>query len=239
MVSALPLCDVFVDRAPRNGQQNMAIDEWLLQYEDDVPARSYVRVYSWCEPTITLGYFQDGTQGLDPRLAQCPRVRRLTGGGAILHDHEITYSCVIPRTHPIARTPISLYATIHQAIIVLLARCGVDCCMREEAVAAQKDAGTGADPFLCFLRSDPRDVVLAEHKVIGSAQRRRRGKILQHGSVLLRASRLTPEIPGVADLNADFKIDEFERFLPETLATAVAADFRVMPDFPKLAPGQP
>ena len=239
MVSVLPVCDVFVDRAPRNGQQNMAIDEWLLQHDGDVPARSYVRVYSWCEPTITLGYFQDGTQGLDPRLAKCPRVRRLTGGGAILHDLEITYCCVIPQTHPIARTPISLYATMHRAIIELLARCGVECCMREEAVALQKGAGTGNDPFLCFLRSDPRDVVLAEHKIIGSAQRRRKGKILQHGSVLLRASELTPEIPGVADLNAKFRIDEFECLFPETLAAAVATDFRVMPELPALAPGQP
>ncbi len=236
MVAALPFCDVVVDRAPRTGQQNMAIDEWLLQHVSDVPARSFVRVYSWCEPTISLGYFQDGTCGLDGRLVNCPRVRRLTGGGAILHDQEITYSCVIPQAHPIARTPISLYTIIHRAIIVLLARCGVECCMRQEAAAAQHDSGTGTDPFLCFLRSDPRDVILAEHKIIGSAQRRRRGQILQHGSVLLRASGLTPEIPGVADLNASFRIDEFERLLPETLATAVAADFRLMREFPEIVP---
>ncbi|MCP4787801.1 MAG: lipoate--protein ligase [Fuerstiella sp.] len=237
MVCALPLCDVIVDPGPRTGQQNMAIDEWLLQHVADIPDRSFVRVYSWCEPTITLGYFQDRTQGLDPRLVKCPRVRRLTGGGAILHDQEITYSCVIPQTHPLARTPTSLYATIHEAIIALMARCGVECCMRQEAAAMQEDTVAGADPFLCFLRSDPRDVILAEHKVTGSAQRRRRGKILQHGSVLLRASGLTPEIPGVADLKASFSIDEFERCLPEKLAAAVATDFRLTPDFPEITLG--
>ncbi|MEO1984622.1 MAG: biotin/lipoate A/B protein ligase family protein [Fuerstiella sp.] len=213
----------------------MAIDEWLLQHVSDVPDRSFIRVYSWCEPTVTLGYFQDGAQELDPRLVKCPRIRRLTGGGAILHDHELTYSCVIPQTHPLARTPTSLYASVHRAIIVLLARCGVECCMRQEAAEVPRDTGTGTDPFLCFLRSDPRDVVLAQHKIIGSAQRRRRGRILQHGSVLLRASGLTPEIPGVADLSANFNIDDFERFLPETLVTAVAADFRLMSDVPEIA----
>jgi lipoate-protein ligase A len=212
----------------------MAIDEWLLQHVADVPDRSFVRIYSWCEPTITLGYFQDEAQGFDPRLVKCPRVRRLTGGGAILHDREITYSCVIPQTHPLARTATSLYATIHKAIIALLARYGVECCMRQEAAAVPEDIGPGTDPFLCFLRSDPRDVILAEHKITGSAQRRRRGKILQHGSVLMRASGLTPEIPGVADLKANFNIDEFERCLPEKLAMAVAADFRLRPDFPEI-----
>jgi lipoyl(octanoyl) transferase len=236
MVTALPLCDVIVDQSPQSGQQNMAIDEWLLEHVGDIPMRSFVRVYSWCEPTITLGYFQDETQAIDSRLTTCPSVHRLTGGGAILHDREITYSCVIPQSHPVARTPTLLYVAIHQAIVKLLAQCGVECCMRQEAGQVRKDSETGTDPFLCFLRSDPRDVVIAEHKIVGSAQRRRKGKVLQHGSVLLRASRHTPEIPGVEDLSAQFRRDDFERLLPETLAAAVAADFRLLSEFPCVLP---
>jgi lipoate-protein ligase A len=236
MESVLPLCDVIVDNAPQCGQQNMAIDEWLLEHVADVPNRSFVRVYSWCEPTITLGYFQDETQAIDRRLTTCPSVHRLTGGGAILHDREITYSCVIPQTHPVARRPTSLYIAIHQAIIKLLAQCGVECCMRQETGQVRKSSETGTDPFLCFLRSDPRDVVIAEHKIVGSAQRRRKGNVLQHGSVLLQASRHTPEIPGVEDLSAQFIKDDFERLLPETLATAVATNFRLLSQFPCVLP---
>ena len=231
MTSALPLCDVIVDRSPQSGQQNMAIDEWLLEHVADVPNRSFVRVYSWCEPTVSLGYFQDEAQPLDSRLRTCPRVRRLTGGGAILHDHEITYSCVIPQTHPVARTPTSLYDCIHLAIIKLLAQCGAECRTRQATGQIKKAADA---PFLCFLRSDPRDVVMAAHKVVGSAQRRRRGKILQHGSVLLRASRFTPTIPGVADLSSRFMMNDFKRLLPQTVAAAVAADFHVVAEFPVL-----
>ncbi|MDG1897579.1 MAG: hypothetical protein P8J37_21995 [Fuerstiella sp.] len=238
MVSGLPLCDVIVDNAPRCGQQNMAIDEWLLEHVADVPDRSFMRVYSWLEPTVTLGYFQNATQAIDPRLASCPIVQRLTGGGAILHDREITYSCVVPSTHPVSHTPTSLYNTIHQAIIELLALCGAECCMRHEAGQMQTDAINGTDPFLCFLRSDPRDVVLAGHKIVGSAQRRRKGKVLQHGSVLLQASRFTPEIPGVTDLSNHFKPDDFERLLPETLAMAIAADFHLVSEFSCVPPDE-
>jgi lipoate-protein ligase A len=81
------------------------------------------------------------------------------------------------------------------------------------------DAGRAGE-FLCFGRGDAFDVVLGGHKVLGSAQRRRKGAILQHGSLVLRRSSFAPQFPGIADL-ADFSLSESA--LAERLAGAVGA----------------
>ncbi|MFM7921606.1 MAG: hypothetical protein ACKPJJ_15405, partial [Planctomycetaceae bacterium] len=84
-------------------------------------------------------------------------------------------------------------------------------------------SGEPAEPFLCFLRGDPNDVVhVSGVKIIGSAPRRRRGVILQHGSILLQASALACDLPGIQDLAPDFLLSEFTQRLPETVAAAVA-----------------
>src|SRR5271169_4762547 len=102
------VCRLLVD-PPASGAWNMAVDEALV---DDAAARHacWLRFYGWSEPTLSLGYFQ----GYEERLAhrpsrQCPVVRRPSGGGAILHDVEITYSLAIPHAHPLAEDSTWLY----------------------------------------------------------------------------------------------------------------------------------
>jgi hypothetical protein len=129
---------------------------------------------------------------LPDELQALPRVRRLSGGGAILHHFEWTYSCAIPRTHRLAQKAEQLYEIAHGALIRSLGNLGVQAQLRGEASSDQA--------FLCFLRGDPRDVVVLRQKVAGSAQRRRRGAVLQHGSVLLQRSPLAPAVPGISDL---------------------------------------
>lgn len=232
-VQPLPPCRLYVDGAC-SGHVNMQRDEHLLTSVVDDPADSCVRIYRWSEPTVSLGYFQKHDAQVDPRVAHCPRVRRVTGGGAILHDAEITYSCVVPDTHPVRATPVDLYDAVHTGIIHLLARCGAECSMRQDVETLGKSTDSVAEPFLCFLRSDPRDVTCRGSKVLGSAQRRRRGTILQHGSILLRSSGLTPEIPGILDLVPDFDEANFCAQLPETVAGAIAQQIRPQPKFPDI-----
>lgn len=214
---------LFVDDQPQTGQTNMDRDARAL--EEVVAGRSgaVIRIYQWCEPTVSLGYFQKGDDAIDPRLLSCPKVRRLTGGGAILHDNELTYSCCLPDTHPVRSDPIQLYEIVHRAIIALLADCGATAMLRSEAAAAKPSA---TEPFLCFLRADPRDVVINGTKVLGSAQRRRKGHILQHGSILLQASKLTPELPGIVDLVPDFDLPQFEQRLPHAVADSVSDNWQ-------------
>lgn len=95
----LPDADIIVDEIPYSGIFNMSMDAALLQLAAE-RERSVVRIYQWSEPTVTLGYFQGSEQSLESPFPGLPVVRRLSGGGAILHDQEITYSLVLPASHP-------------------------------------------------------------------------------------------------------------------------------------------
>lgn len=172
----------------------MAVDEVLL---DTALTRGIcsLRVYRWSEPTLSLGYFQNGVTHAVPKpLQHLPRVRRLSGGGAIVHDQELTYSCAVPPSHPLARSPLELYRRLHQRMIELLAGFSLPAQFQG---AGEAPAETD---FLCFGRRAAFDVVVAGCKVLGSAQRRRRGAVLQHGSLLLARSPQAPQFPGLFDV---------------------------------------
>jgi lipoate-protein ligase A len=190
----LPLaCRLFVD-ATASGAWHMAVDETLAESAAESGLAS-LRFYQWSEPTLSLGYFQrfrDAAQHAASR--GCPRVRRPTGGGAIVHDRELTYCLALPLAHPLAADAMRLYLAMHEALASALAHFGFAATLR-----GQKSK-PAAEPFLCFQRLTRGDVLLGDTKVCGSAQRRRRGAILQHGSLLLAASECAPELPGICEL---------------------------------------
>ena len=187
---------ILVEDEPCDGATNMARDAALL--EAAAAGETTLRVYRWAVPTLSLGHFQKTLPAnLPERLRNLPTVRRLSGGGAILHHHEWTYAVAVPRSHPLARRPETLYDAVHAALIAALAVQGVSASLRG---TSDRDADAN---FLCFSRGDPRDVLVAGQKIVGSAQRRRRGAVLQHGSVLLRASEFAPQLPGLFDLLPD------------------------------------
>ena len=188
---------------PQPGVWNMAVDEALLE-ESLKNGTTFLRLYRWSEATVSLGYFQrSNDQQLDPRFAHLPTVRRLSGGGAILHHHELTYSCCLPPAHPLAVQPSQLYDQIHAAFIAAISEQSIEITRRGHTT------GGPNEPFLCFLREAAPDLVVRGQKVLGSAQRRRRGAVLQHGSLLLRASEHVPEILGLCDLAPYFAESKF------------------------------
>ncbi|MDA0284133.1 MAG: biotin/lipoate A/B protein ligase family protein [Planctomycetota bacterium] len=219
-----------VEPEPCSGTWNMATDEYLLEaaITDHLKA---VRLYRWEEATISLGYFQDANdESLSTAFRDLPVVRRLSGGGAILHDRELTYSFVLPADDPLATEPTELYGHIHLAIIDVLRSHHVDCAMRGEARTLDDE------PFLCFVRGDRHDILCAGHKIVGSAQRRRKGAVLQHGSILLEHSHHATQIPGLRDLPGGFQRENFStdsigelelrlaQAISATLGTAVPLD---------------
>ena len=213
-------CRVLIDSEPASGSWNMAVDEALL--ESAVERRTCaLRLYRWSEATLSLGYFQPEDARNHPRFAALPAVRRLSGGGAILHHDELTYSCAIPPGHPLAADPLRLYVRVHEQIISLLNDCQIAAGLRGEVLRGQDE------PFLCFGRGDPRDIVLAGHKIVGSAQRRRRGAILQHGALLLEHSTHAPEFPGLFNLVPTTLQDD------ESLMRSIAAALRQIPALAK------
>lgn len=172
----------------------MAVDAALLESALH-EGTCTLRCYQWAQPTLSLGYFQSADSlPAAPELANLPVVRRLSGGGAIVHHHELTYSCAIPPSHPLAADPFRLYTLVHHAFIEILRGLGVPAALRG---TARPEKST---EFLCFGRGDDFDVVVAGHKVLGSAQRRRKGAILQHGSLVLARSDFSPAFPGLSDL---------------------------------------
>jgi len=192
-------CRIFPHEAA-GGAANMALDEALLDLVTDDPTAAALRTYGWSEPTLSLGYFQTVTEPeSDPRWRGVPLVRRPTGGGAIWHDREITYALAVPRGHPLARASGDLYRAVHSALADALN--GFHARARRRGGDAKAVEALGR-PFLCFTDRDPEDVVVDGSKIVGSAQRRRAGAVLQHGSVLLARSPRTPELRGASDLAA-------------------------------------
>jgi lipoate-protein ligase A len=183
---------MIVDPAPCSGAWNMAVDETLL--DSAVAGVCTVRWYRWDQATLSLGYFQspDEAHG-DPILRKLPIVRRLSGGGAIVHHNEITYSCAVPTQHALAAAPRRLYTAVHERIIAVLAEFGFPVAIRGMSRPAR------VPEYLCFGRTDAFDVVIKGHKVLGSAQRRRKGAVLQHGSLILRRSEWALTFPGLFD----------------------------------------
>ena len=204
---------------PADGATNMALDE-ALAFEAMRLDRVLVRISTWSEPTLSLGAFQAiGEARALAALVGLPIVRRPSGGGAILHGSDVTLSVAVPRAHPCGGAPQRLYDTVHAAVVAELAARGIAAGLSAgESTGARPGTGAAtaaalpaAGAFLCFDRRATGDVVVpvadgrgnSDAKVLGSAQRRLRGAVLQHGSLLLAANQLVPESvrhPGLDDL---------------------------------------
>jgi lipoate-protein ligase A len=176
-----------------DGPSNMAADQVLLEAAEQ--GQACMRLYGWSTPTLSLGYFQpEAARWSDPQLAALPWVRRATGGEALVHHFELTYTLALPPGLPWQKGDESWICHMHDILRAALSSLGVSWrgCGHEET----KRLGA----FLCFLHQTPGDVLLAGHKVIGSAQRKQRGALLQHGAILLASSPFTPSLPGIRDL---------------------------------------
>jgi len=177
----------------------MALDEALLDAAA-AEGTTTLRFYRWSSPTLSLGYFQPYRERMThPPSRWCALVRRPSGGGAILHDREWTYSFAAPAGSPLAVDALALFQSLHGALIDALRRQGVGARLHEAGPTVNHDKHD-REPFLCFQRRAAGDVLLGEAKIAGSAQRRRRGAILQHGSLILGTSAAAPEIPGLHEL---------------------------------------
>ncbi len=187
---------------PLDGADNMAIDAALMARARE-RGDGVVRVYSWSEPTLSLGRNQYARAAytadrLRPHALRV--VRRMTGGRALLHHREITYSVTAPAppNESLARS----YAAINALLLDTLRALGV---AAELAPRGERLPPPGSAP--CFERPAPGEVMLEGRKLVGSAQCREDGAMLQHGSVLVHDDQGvvaelagTPETTGAATL---------------------------------------
>ncbi|MEY3032861.1 MAG: Octanoyltransferase LipM [Planctomycetota bacterium] len=190
--SAPACCGLTVWRdPPAAGPWNMAADEALARTAEQ-SGRVLVRLYGWQPDAVSLGGFQPFAESeQQPELTGWPIVRRPSGGGAIVHGSDLTYCLALPMQHPWSRRPEDLYTAVHGALVDELCHRGAAAAM----VNADLAATVPADSFFCFNRRALGDVIITTAavgavaggcKVLGSAQRRLAGVVLQHGSLLLR-----------------------------------------------------
>ncbi len=203
---------------PAAGDWNMAVDEVLLE----AAARgdgAALRLYAWDVPTLSLGYFQQAADRAQHAASQsCPLVRRSSGGGAIVHDRELTYSLALPLCGPHKPSAAELYDLVHESLVATFAQFGLPAVMFRPASGecAAGERAAAQPPFLCFQRRSCGDIVSGDAKIVGSAQRRKQRAVLQHGSILLAQSKAAPELPGIRELS-DIQLSRQEltdRWLP-------------------------
>lgn len=169
---------------PLDGPTNMARDEALLTCVGRLEAPPTLRLYQWDPPTVSLGYFQRYAdfESLTAPAGELDVVRRLTGGGAILHDQELTYSLILPVDHRLLSDGSKrLYELAHDAIVACLENVG----LTASRCGTTDDSSSVRGPFFCFERRHRFDLLIENDKIAGSAQRRTREAVLQHGSIVL------------------------------------------------------
>ena len=179
---------LLLDR-PAAGAWNMAVDEVLLDGVAAGATAPTLRFYQWEPSCLSLGYFQS----LDVvNLAGCRAlgvdvVRRPTGGRAILHDRELTYSIALPEAVLGRDGVLDSYRRLSLALQDGLHRLGVPA-----TIAPQSAADDAVNGPVCFDRPSAYEIMFRGRKLVGSAQVRRRGGVLQHGSIVIepRAARM-------------------------------------------------
>jgi len=182
---------------PGRGSWNMAADEYLFSLLPEAPA-TFLRFYAWERPTVSLGCSQDAKLVVDAEF--CRRngvdiVRRITGGKMVLHAREVTYGLASSDAEQFGDTVRESYRLISDALAVGLGTLGLRAGL---AGAPPEEYARGALP--CFSHPGRDELQVDGKKILGSAQKRRGGIFLQHGSLplehdknLLRSVARLPE----------------------------------------------
>jgi lipoate-protein ligase A len=165
----------FIIDGPRTGAANMARDEALL-----TAGAAALRFYQWAPPCVSIGYFQNTDHDIDLDYLKTEGidiVRRPTGGRAVLHEDELTYAIVLPE-RLLPKGTVQSYRAVAEVFLAALGELGLECEVKGPDGRPDRNAG-------CFASTSAYEICFQGRKIMGSAQVRRNGVILQHGSLLL------------------------------------------------------
>jgi lipoate-protein ligase A len=163
--------EVYHDDIPRSAAMNMAMDEALLE-SATLPT---LRFYRWRGPALSFGYFGSYAEVAD-QCGDREIVRRWTGGGVVPHGADLTYSVIIPASHPFfARSSLAIYSDLHDAIRETLEQNGI--------AATLANAVSPKISEECFANAVRADVISQGQKIAGAAHRRSRAGLLHQGSI--------------------------------------------------------
>jgi lipoate-protein ligase A len=171
---------------PARGAWNMAVDEALLEAAGTREPLPTLRLYSWSPPALSIGYAQP-SKDFDPdRLRQLgwEVVRRPTGGRAILHTDELTYSVIGPHDEPrLTGGVLESYRRLAQALLNALINLGLPA--ESQVLISNQNQAQDIDP-VCFDVPSNYEITVQGKKLVGSAQSRKGGAVLQHGTLPLQ-----------------------------------------------------
>ncbi len=166
---------------PANGAWNMAVDEAILEHIHRGESKPTLRLYAWTPACLSLGHAQPFKDVDTARLAArgWDVVRRLTGGRAILHTDELTYSVTGGADDPVLSGGVlESYNRISQALLFALGELNLHVEVKEQA---ERSALKNTNP-VCFEVPSTYEITVNGKKLIGSAQARKQQGVLQHGS---------------------------------------------------------
>lgn len=161
---------------------NMACDEAIFLNYIQGKAPPTIRFYGWNPPTLSIGFFQDVEREVDLKAIQqkgLGLVRRNTGGRAVLHHYELTYSVVAGSNIGLPNSLIESYLYISRAFVAACEYFGI------KADLHRGTAGKVTNTAACFETPSWYELTVGHRKLVGSAQLRQHGFFLQHGSILL------------------------------------------------------
>lgn len=170
----------FLDSGGLDGAEQMAIDAGLMD-RARLTGEAVLRVYGWSRPTLSFGRHESVRGRFIPETLERERVgavRRPTGGRVLMHDREVTYSVTAPA--PASERLKESYQRINAILISALGRLGV--AVGEAPPSARPRRPGGA---ACFAEPSAGELVAGGRKLVGSAQLREDGALLQHGSILI------------------------------------------------------
>src|SRR5438105_9707451 len=171
----------FLNTGTLNAAMNMAIDESVQMHYLQNSAPPTLRVFRWLQPSISLGRFQSVEREIDRdrcRQLGVVLVRRPTGGRAVYHRDEFTYSIVTGKRHGVPSGIVPAYAYLAQGLLAALDRLGIHAELSDERVSKHPSAA-------CFASSTQADLTSGGFKLVGSAQVWKDDALLQQGSLPL------------------------------------------------------
>lgn len=178
----------FINTGSQDTYYNMAMDEALLNFVSRGEIDPVIRFYTWDPATLSIGYFQRLQKEIDIEKVKekgFGLVRRQTGGRGVLHDKELTYSVIVPESHPnMPSTITEAYRVISQGLLEGFKNLGFETYFAVPRSKEEREKLNQPRSSVCFDAPSWYELVVEGRKIAGSAQTRQKGVILQHGSIL-------------------------------------------------------
>lgn len=178
----------FINTGSNDPYYNMAMDEALLNFVSRGEIDPVVRFYTWNPATLSVGYFQRLKKEIDIDKVKekgFGLIRRQTGGRGVLHDKELTYSVIVPESHPnMPSTITEAYRVISKGLLEGFKLLGFDAYFAIPRSKEEREKLKQPRSAVCFDAPSWYELVVEGRKIAGSAQTRQKSVILQHGSLL-------------------------------------------------------